>query len=372
MKRTLFFGLAALAALTITSCQKDTVLNSVPEQQPIGFGTYVGRDAQTKASVIGKKDLVGEEKGFGVFAYYTAQDTWENSKTTITPNFMYNQQVKGTYTEPNYSWNYSPLKYWPVTDGDKISFYAYAPYTTISNTPPSYNITGFSNNTAVGVPTLDFTVATEVDKQIDLLYATPITDQQQTADSLKFTFNHALSRIGFKAKPKNVGDKIQVHKITLTGKFTQTGTCKLDDGTITGNVSATDINYELNFTSTNLIEVTGDSGTEITADEGYVMIIPTTEFHSTSSISVSVNYDLMTADPALNGGFAAAVNKSETGTVSGFNFEKGKAYTLLLTISPSNPIKFAVTEGAVNGWDTDLDSNDTDDDDKPIDVDSNI
>ena len=52
---------------------------------------------------------------FGLFAYHNA---------SATPDFMNNQRV----TFDGTSWLYSPTKYWPRTDGDRLSFYAYYPW----------------------------------------------------------------------------------------------------------------------------------------------------------------------------------------------------------------------------------------------------
>ena len=39
---------------------------------------------------------------------------------------MHNQMVK--FDGTNNVWTYSPVKYWPNRQNDKISFFAYAPY----------------------------------------------------------------------------------------------------------------------------------------------------------------------------------------------------------------------------------------------------
>ena len=45
MKRKLFLGLLAAAAVLFTACQKDQTLSEVTEDNTaIGFGTYVGRN----------------------------------------------------------------------------------------------------------------------------------------------------------------------------------------------------------------------------------------------------------------------------------------------------------------------------------------
>jgi len=211
MKKNFYVGLIALTALTVTSCSNDDVVMQSPEvNKAIEFGTYVGRDAVSRGHVIEVDELAKE--GFGVFAYYTndgdfvATDGGSAGNTASTPNFMYNQKVSGKETTSDgnttYSpteWEYTPLKYWPNESTDKLSFFAYAPYSEGGNG------TNFTFNSEAGLPTLGFTVNDDVKKQQDLLWAEPhlnlvknqATNGQDIDDEVKFEFKHALARIGF-------------------------------------------------------------------------------------------------------------------------------------------------------------------------------
>lgn len=67
-------------------------------------------------------DMVSFSKGqkIGVFGFYLP-----NGTTTIgEPNFMYNQEMSFNGTD----WEYSPIKYWPNNQGDKLAFWAYYPF----------------------------------------------------------------------------------------------------------------------------------------------------------------------------------------------------------------------------------------------------
>ena len=353
MKKKLFLGLLAAAAVSFTACQKDEVINEVPQDQAIGFGTYVGRDAQTKASVIDETAL--KTQGFGVFAYYTANTTYPNDNTAYAPSFMNNEEVSFESSE----WKYTNTKYWPGnSDAYKVSFFAYAPYTEIGNGPaPTENITAFGTtgtgeNTGKGDATLSFTVANTVSEQVDLLYATPVKDRWNgdisiqnptyTEQTVKFTFNHALTRIGFKVKTNRTDYRVNIYKITLTGDFNTVGTLNLNTGTWSGENNETDTDtYTLNFT--NADEIKSTTGTAITATEGYVMTIPTDFTSSNLSVSVTYTYEYEVS----SGVWAAEVNDTKTGTVN-TNFTKGNAYTLVMTLDPLTPITFDVTK--VNGW----------------------
>ncbi|MDD3356559.1 MAG: hypothetical protein PHP72_06550, partial [Dysgonamonadaceae bacterium] len=92
MKKSNLF-LLLLMALIVMSCSKDETTMGIPqESNAIEFGTYVGRDAQTRASVIDATAL--QTQGFGVFAYYTNEGNY--TVGTSTPNFMYNTKVSTT------------------------------------------------------------------------------------------------------------------------------------------------------------------------------------------------------------------------------------------------------------------------------------
>ena len=80
---------------------------------------------------------------------------------------MYNQLVE----KKNGTWQYTPLKYWPNNDSDKISFFAYAPHNATGVTP--------SNAIQKGYPSFTYTTPTAEADQVDLLAATPIINRKR-------------------------------------------------------------------------------------------------------------------------------------------------------------------------------------------------
>lgn len=122
MKQNYFMGLIACAALTMTGCSNDEI--NAPQQSQgnnaIEFSTYLGRNAQGSRGTETSTTSI-KTSGFGVLAYYTEQADFAN---TNKPNFMWNQKV----THNGTNWEYTPVKYWPTKVGDKVSFFAYAPY----------------------------------------------------------------------------------------------------------------------------------------------------------------------------------------------------------------------------------------------------
>lgn len=202
----------------LTACGADDTVPDTPQGAvSIGFSTNVeGR--QTRSEALNTDNLLS----MGIFAYYTGSSNWTAANT---PNFMYNQPV--TRTDNNTPWTYSPVKYWPNNEADKISFFAYAPHNAAGVTP--------SGNTVAGFPYLDYTVPTAEADQIDLLAATPLMNQSYasnpatpgdptTQGNISFTMHHALTKISIYAKSSDLSAGKVVNSLSITapqsGKLT--------------------------------------------------------------------------------------------------------------------------------------------------------
>jgi len=250
MKKLFLFAAAAamFAACTSSDSLGDGQDQSQKSLEPgaVGFEAYTQR-ATTRA---GQADVMTYAKlqaseadggGFGVFAYYTDNNEYEQSRL---PDFMYNQKViwNSTY------WAYEPVKYWPneygnnanSDDNDKVSYFAYAPYVQVNpgtgkvvktnSTDDQWGITGMSRNTVSGDPLIKYIANFESGKNVDLLWGVCddpnwtivqggtvqqinegktglpwlnverpriANTQSATTDNqrLKFTFKHALSQL---------------------------------------------------------------------------------------------------------------------------------------------------------------------------------
>jgi len=213
------FGLA-VASLMLTACSSaDDAVTQSPaaaiDDNAINFGAYLNRNT-TRGGWAGElttAKLQTDANGFGVLAYFT-----DNQPYTInaTPNFMYNQQVTFVPGDPGDPsdqdhWTYSPLKYWPNEFGDgansegmdRLSFFAYAPYTEVSTvtgeatTNAEYGITGMTRSTENGYPKVRYAASFDPTKRVDLCWAAPLRNQvKQAVDgSVDFEFNHALASL---------------------------------------------------------------------------------------------------------------------------------------------------------------------------------
>ncbi len=208
-------GAVMLFLLALTGCSKDEAGNDSDAPVPVRFEAGSPEVFKTRAEINTLNDLKNDPNGFGVFAYYTGADNWETIGSSTKPNFMYNQQV--TWSSDH--WTYTPVKYWPNADGEKVSFFAYAPYTS--------NTTGFSTNTADGAPIISYTWGTTN----DLLYDKQIDQVKGTVSSaVTFTFKHALAKVEFKARRDNgTLGTITINSLRITSNGATSGTFNLSD-----------------------------------------------------------------------------------------------------------------------------------------------
>lgn len=341
MYKKFLMGIAAMAALTLVSCSSDD-LNSLSDNssknEAISFDGYLGRSAVavngSRGSVLDIDALQKSKDGFGVFGYYSS-----TKDQTFGANLFNNEKVYYSSTEPA-KWTYDNTKYWP-TEGH-IDFLAYAPYV---GTP---NFNGSS---------IDFTVAKKVAEQKDLLWAKAVNQTKATnsgVNKVKFTFNHALAKIGYSLKQKDTYNKttITVTSIKLEGSdnkgaFYTKGTIDLskdnnDEQLWTKDETVEKQNFDW-FTGSAELTTTAANN----AADNYLFVIPQNFSETaTDKLSVVVEYTVKTD------GIAELKNKvTKPITV---NFLQGKAYTINLIIGLT-PIEFDAT---VTGWENGTTIND--------------
>lgn len=202
MKKRQYLTLIA-AVLLAAACSNETVFTEdTPEPQPLVENAITfSVDVKSGTRAVSEKSALATNDAIGVFACYTGDIKYNLS--TVTPNYMYNQQV----TYDGSTWTYTPVKYWPNTvDGDGshkdyISFFAYYPYTATAGTE---GIIGFSSEDAAGDPWLVYQLPTNApSNQTDLLYGvkdngSPMLDMQKqtVTEKVSFSLRHALACVG--------------------------------------------------------------------------------------------------------------------------------------------------------------------------------
>lgn len=352
MKKVIFLSAIALAAAV--SCSKSEVVDTKFESEAIGFDTYLGRGAQTKAT----ETTVANLEEFGVYGFYTGAQTYEVAALT-TANLMDNQKV---YKDGGV-WKYEPARYWNHED-DYYTFFAYAPYSEGSNG---------------GSPVIKYTVKGDLAAQEDVIYAVNAKNVTKTSctnngtTAVPFQFKHALARLAVKAnaqmyhadgsevtEEKPLVDKEEpdntftITNISITGKFCTTGTMNLTtpytitDGVTTGGPvwNATPSEKPVTYNLTGTVEQKlNDRLYDFSAntEKGYLMMMPT-EFSEANPAVLSVTYYVT---------YAGKKSNPITKTVNvPTNFEQGKAYSINIKLQrdSNNAITFTVSE--VSGWGT--------------------
>lgn len=337
MDKKFFMGIAAMAALTLVSCSSDD-LNSLSDNssknEAISFDGYLGRSAVavngSRGSVLDKTQLHKSVDGFGVFGNYSPTEGGEPS------NLFNNQKVTGDAAADN-KWKYDPVKYWPSQG--YIDFWAYAPYD--------------AGTKFTSTPIVDFTVKDKAADQKDLLWANATN---KTNGTVTFNFAHALSRLGYSVKLKDASYEsvatITLNKITLAGSTTEpTQNAFYIKGTIdlsTGNWSTASSNdakqnFEWFDNKTSGDKTLSNNEVIKNPDNEYLFVIP--QDFSTGNANADQLYVIVEYTVSYNGGVKATVPYKVSQQLTN-NFEKGKAYTINLTIGLT-PIEF---NAAVTDW----------------------
>lgn len=346
MYKKFFMGIAAMAALTLVSCSSDD-LNSLSDNssknEAISFDGYLGRSAVavngSRGSVLDKTALQNSTEGFGVFGNYSSTDG-TGTTPTYGENLFKNEQVtySSSSTSTSTKWTYKNTKYWS-TEGH-IDFLAYAP---------------FDKSKTLSGTKIDFNVNSDITAQKDLLWANA-ANKKKTDNPVKFTFNHALAKIGYAVK-KGVDDDnvtITLNKISLAGSATDpTVGAFYTDGTIdlSKDLSKLDDATALWTSCTGKQAFTWSSGfpnvtSSSLAGSDYLFVIP--QNFSTGELYVIVKYTIK-----YNNGATATMTSTVSSPIVK-NFEQGKAYTINLNIGLTK-IDFDVTD--VKVWTEDVNNN---------------
>ena len=358
-------ALAAMSVMAMSSCSSSDDPNDGPEfsKTAINFHSYLGRDAKTRASVT------TEVKDFGVFAFYTGNTAWKDYASKTEPNFMDNQQVTGTKSNAGaWTYTYSPVKYWPNNEGERLSFFAYSPYD--ANAKWNYDGTNKYGY-------LTYTVPADIKKQIDFLgcsssSATVDLVKQNDEAKISFAFKHTLSRIGFKvayskdansydeSNPIDAGTTVKVVSVKIgddASGFYTTGNLNFDATSKDGQDSKVDWKscsgnqaYTLtadNFDTSVANKVTSKWQVLNNTSDSYIMMFP--QNFSEKGFPITIVYTITTADDKVPGKVVTITNTIKN-TVN-VNFVAGKAYTFNLLLGLTS----VKTSASVNKWYTSAD-----------------
>lgn len=385
MKKFFLFGIIAFAALSVTSCTKDDVIEIMP-QEAIEFGTYLGHDVQSRGVVLDNGNFLN----FGVFASYTDGD-W----STDSPiNFMYNQLVQRA--DAKSEWTYTPLKYWPADQSYKVSFFAYAPYAASDN-----GISLVTNNTGKGAPQIRYTINDrELGKMADFVADVEINHSKEKKDeggidkvdeNVTFSLQHELTRVNIQAKlDRNAfgtdvanKTKVNIKSVEFMGKKelfaaegiytfatqnTNRGTWETkptpDGDTINlASILNAKVDEDLKRYAIPGVSVGTTEAVSLFKPTQYLFLIPVageSGLTTAGGVKMKIAYDIVTVDSAVNGGYTATPAVKEISLPIGA-LKQGVAYEYTLIFGLNEIVLSAdVAVWDTENWGEDVDWDDVD------------
>lgn len=343
-----------LAQLVLSGCAGEAVEEtSSSSSSEINFDAYLGRNASTRSEVTDNTHLKGTEgnSGFGVFARYKHTDGTISPLMLMNNEHVYWKNWKGDYSD----WGYENTRYWP--NEGSVDFYAFAPYSTapILDSPNKDE----ANPTCIFFPSNL--------SPIDLVWANA-KNQTKANEPVKFTFNHALARLGFDITAnqdlEENGAVITVNKVILygasetSGVFVMAGYLNLEngawtladngiswfytwtpDGKVDGNEEVKNNGTVLKLSASQLDHKTK----KITNDsDSYIFIIPQKK---SEKFYLQITYKVKQGNLEEK---EVTVSKNLLDVHNPFEFVMGKAYVFHLKLS-LDPIDFDVTT-KVEDW----------------------
>ena len=279
---------------------------------PVSFSTYLAQSKTTRAGdASNASEMTTDElqkTGFGVVAYYTGTDQYTSGSTQMEPNFMYNTRVG----DPG--WTYSPVMYWPnggqtegATPGEGtqyLSFFAYAPYKA-SFTGATTGITALSSNSAIGDPTVSYTLgATGADA--DLLWGTAGENGNTTSGAKQngTTFSGAKAAVNANLSKMKVDGKVKFNFKHALAKFGGTGAmgtdnkasglmvvADIDDGTATTG-GTLDANTKITVKSIKIESVKSDGSKDASIPTSGTLNLATGVWSTTGTNNGKIDYEI--------------------------------------------------------------------------------
>lgn len=175
--------------LTLWACSSDNGDGPQPEsrQTAIAFAPKVGDEATRAGITYAGNDINTLNKsGFGVFCYYSGASNYASATAPEARDVVMNNVKVSRPDGSTANWQYAPKRFWPSA-GNKLSFFAYAPYmgeaTVKGGAVPSgtYSADGTNGNKmeltsyangGVYYPAINYYATATLADQNDLLWGT--------------------------------------------------------------------------------------------------------------------------------------------------------------------------------------------------------
>ncbi|WP_300693219.1 fimbrillin family protein [uncultured Bacteroides sp.] len=208
----------AISIQKITQCDGEKPLYLVTEIAEAAVDTAAHHVMTRGTTTTGE---TFKNHSFGLSAIcYTGNWPEKEEENKWTTNFAHNIEVSHTQG----TWKPTKTLHW--TGSGNIKFFAYSPYSATVQTSTEDDAENdtpsiiHSAANATGVPTLTYTVPTEVTKQTDLMYATATCSGNGTGDdvsngTINLKFRHSLTAVTIKTGKKMLAGTVT--DITISG-----------------------------------------------------------------------------------------------------------------------------------------------------------
>lgn len=296
-----------LAVAALASCSKVEPIEP-GYKSAIGFGkSFV--DNSTKAAQLGALDK-DALKDFAVWANESDAAILTNEKVSLGAT----------------GWGYQNTRFWHP--GNSYAFYAIAPFEAAEVGVPTTNIP----------TTITYTLANgDINSQVDLLYAaaTATTPDPLTSpmDTVKFTFNHLLSKVQFTFTNGHVAGSnyyVKINDVTIKAKNKSTLTISSGNWVAEGDATATLKFDTFNGDAAFAPQTTGVSDVQS-------LLIPNTDVAIAGTAEIYVGDEVQLVE-----------TRPFTANISASTFKSGYFYNITATITSENAIIFSVDD--VEEW----------------------
>lgn len=392
-----------LPLLVLTACSSSSDSSDVVvPQHAIGFsGVFADNEGSTTSAPatrgVGDGEFTNTElqaSGFGVYCWYTGSNDFVSPLTAGTTILMMNQHV--TYNNTDL-WHYTPSKYWPLNDQEKLTFRAYAPYVSYQLQtdndgmpwlPVVVKATDYHDGTQhdplwgtgklVDPSTGEYAVETTYGEHYDNIKYEMSGDYRLANASetkngtINWYFHHGMARLLFLCSViQNPGcDKVTIRSIEIEGLYTQ-GLLSLSSPTASKTKKPEWEQCEGDMTVT-LSEATSDNSVagdlapiptpEEPVPEGfnpYPFVITTSTSAATTSIPLLEKGLLIIPRNFTSEGLKVTITytvdteatpMTAKGTIQQ-NFYGNTSYTLNLSLTPSTKgLEITLVQSAFTPW----------------------
>lgn len=273
MNKSLYYTIWGIVLTALFSCQRNEILDSVDNDtsNKIGFSLYDSQ-ASTRGTARENDDLaIYNTDKVNVFVYsYDESKSW----ASIVPGeFSYYFRSKLNDINDNLAnpaWGYAPdepqVRFYPQSK--RLACFAYASdLKPLTGTESNENGLSISSPNE-GVPTITYTVPTDVAKQPDLIISERVTDRR--AGKITLPMKHALTRIGISM----IGKGQKVSDVSITGVASR-GYVSLDvNGTIGWDLTGAAYHEEYKFGLIKRYVIFSEEPFNPLREDGYLMMIP--------------------------------------------------------------------------------------------------